>query len=354
MQAPRRWVRWGVLLLIFIVAVWLLARVHGIVLPFFLAFVVAYLLDPLVEILSAHGRVHRAWAILLVYALFGLAVFLVVVYMVPVLVQESVHVIKYVPRLADGIQSTWAYWLSRFHQQPMPQALRQEIAATGRHLQESLLHRLRGLVGAAFGLVPSVLSFLIAPVLAFYVLKDLPHMRRTFWEFIPVDWRPRVYKLGIDLDRALNGYIRGQIMVAVLVGLLATVWMMLLHIPFALLIGALAAITDVIPYVGPIVGAIPAVLLGLMHSPWVALYAVLGFIVIHQLEGMVISPKVVGDSVGLHPLVIIFAILAGGDLAGFTGLILAVPVSAAIKVILVHLYRRLSVSLDRPSARSVE
>jgi predicted PurR-regulated permease PerM len=91
-----------------------------------------------------------------------------------------------------------------------------------------------------------------------------------------------------------------------------------------------------------------------MHSPWVALYAVLGFIVIHQLEGMVISPKVVGDSVGLHPLVIIFAILAGGDLAGFTGLILAVPVSAAIKVILVHLYRRLSVSLDRPSARSVE
>lgn len=353
-KSPRRWLRWGLAASAAVFGVWLLALAHAVLLPFFLAFVIAYLLSPLVELLSARGHFHRAIAILLVYALFVLVLTAAVVYMIPVLVQESVRLIRYVPDLAQGVQHTWDYWLSRFHQQPMPDAIRSEITTTGQHLQIRLLEALRGVVGAAFGLVPSVLSFLIAPILAFYVLKDLTQVRERFWEFVPVTWRGGVYKLGLDLDRALNGYIRGQLMVALVVGMLSTGWMMVLNIPFALLIGAVAAITDVVPYVGPIAGAIPAVLLGLMRSPWTSLYAVLGFIVIHQLEGTVISPKVVGDSVGLHPLVIIFSILAGGEIAGFTGLLLAVPAAAVLKVVLAHLYRRLAVSLDHDSTPSVQ
>jgi predicted PurR-regulated permease PerM len=236
----------------------------------------------------------------------------------------------------------------------MPNAIRLAVIGTGLHLKSQLLHALKNLVGAVFGLVPGVLSFVVAPILAFYVLKDLPRMRDRFWDFVPVDWRASVYKLGFDLDRALNGYIRGQLMVALVVGILSTVWMIVLHIPFALLIGAVAAMTDIIPYVGPIAGAIPAVILGLLHSPWVSLYAVIGFVVIHQLEGTVISPKVVGDSVGLHPLMIIFAILAGGEIAGFTGLLLGVPTAAVGKVIVTHLYRRFVVSLDHDSTPSVQ
>lgn len=352
--SPRRWLRWGLLMIAGIAFCWLIALAHGVLLPFFLSFIIAYLLDPLVEILSVQGRIHRAVAILLVYALFGLVVAVVVVYMVPVLVQESLRLIKYVPDLARGVQQTWDYWLGRFHQQPMPSAIRSALTSTGVHLQGKLLQSLRRAAAGAFGLVPGVLSVVVAPILAFYVLKDIIRIRRRFWEFVPVDWRPSVFKLGIDLDRALNGYIRGQIIVALVVGMLSALWVMALHIPFAPLIGAVAAITDVIPYVGPIAGAVPAVLLGLMRSPWTAGYAVIGFIVIHQLEGMVISPKVVGDSVGLHPLVIIFAILAGADMAGFTGLLLAVPFAAALKVLLTHLYRRLTVSLDHDSTPSVQ
>lgn len=350
---PRRWIGWGLLVLTLLV-VWVISLAHGVLLPFFLAFAIAYLLDPLVQVLSLFGRVHRAIAILLVYGLFGLMVAGVLVYLVPVLVQESVRLIKYVPDLSLGIQHTWDYWLTRFHQQPMPLAIRTTITATGVHLQTRLMHSLRGMVAKVFGLVPGVLSFLVAPILAFYVLKDLSRVRRRFWEFIPIKWRAELFKLGIDLDRALIGYIRGQIIVALLVGLLSAVWVSILGIPFAVLIGSVAAITDVIPYVGPIAGAIPAILLGLMRSPWVALYAAVGFIVIHQLEGMVISPKVIGDSVGLHPLVIIFAILAGGAIAGFTGLILAVPMCAALKVAFSHGYRWLAVSLDRHSTPSVQ
>lgn len=333
---------------------WLLILAHGAFLPFFLSFVLAYLLAPLVEWFSWHGRIHRAIAIMVVYALFVLVVSTAVIYIVPVLVRESMRLIQYVPHLALVLQDAWNYWLTRFHQQPMPNAIRLAVTGTGLHLQSQLLHALKHVVGAVFGLVPGVLSFIVAPVLAFYVLKDLPRMRDRFWEFVPVDWRASVYKLGFDLDRALNGYIRGQVMVALVVGVLATIWMMVLHIPFALLIGSVAAITDIIPYVGPIAGAVPAVILGLLRSPWVSLYAVIGFVIIHQLEGTVISPKVVGDSVGLHPLVIIFAILAGGEIAGFTGLLLGVPTAAVIKVIVTHLYRRLVVSLDHDSTPSVQ
>ncbi|PSR24113.1 MAG: AI-2E family transporter [Sulfobacillus acidophilus] len=353
-QSPRRWFRWGLLAFTSAVGLWLLIMARGAFLPFFLSFVLAYLLAPLIELASWHGRIHRGVAILGIYALFVVIMSAGVIYIVPVLVRESVRFIQYVPHLALVLQQGWNYWLARFHQQPMPNAIRSAVIGTGLHVKSQLLHALKSLVGAIFRLVPGVLSFVVAPILAFYVLKDLPRMRDRFWEFVPVDWRASVYKLGFDLDRALNGYIRGQIMVALMVGILSSVWMMALHIPFALLIGAVAAITDIIPYVGPIAGAIPAVILGLLRSPWISLYAVIGFIVIHQLEGTVISPKVIGNSVGLHPLVIIFAILAGGEIAGFLGLLLAVPTAAVAKVVVTHLYRRLAVSLDHDSTPSVQ
>ena len=189
-------------------------------------------------------------AILVVYCLLALVIAAVVIYMVPILLQESVHLIKFVPALSSGIQTTWDNWLIRFHQQPMPPAIRSAITGAGKHLESRLSSGLKAVVKVMFGLVPGAISLVVSPVLAFYVLKDLNHIRERFWAVVPVDWRGAVYKLGYDTDRALNGYIRGQVMVALVVGLLSTVWMVILGIPFALLIGAVAALSDVIPYVG--------------------------------------------------------------------------------------------------------
>ena len=353
-QSPRRWYRWGLLIVAAVAVFWLVLAARAVLMPFLLAFVIAYLLAPLIELMVFHGRINRVGAILLVYALVGLVIAAVIVYMVPLLLQESIHLIRYVPSLASGIQGSWDYWLRRFHQQPMPSAIRSAITGTGQHIQQQMLRLLKGSVHTVFGLVPGLLSFVISPILAFYVLKDLSRIRERFWALVPVNWRGPVFKLGYDVDRALNGYIRGQLMVALVVGILSAVWSMMLNIPFAVLIGAVAGITDVIPYVGPIAGAIPAILLGLTRSPWVSLYAVAGFVVIHQLEGTVISPKLVGESVGLHPLIVIFAILAGGAVAGFTGLLIGVPVAAVIRVVMTHLYHRFVVSLDHDSTPSVQ
>lgn len=341
-QSPLRWYRWGLLVVFGAGGIGLLWVTRAILTPFLFALVLAYLLAPLVEVFVRHG-IHRIWAILMVYALLGIALAAAMIYMIPLLVQESVHVIHMVPSLVLGTQRTWDVWLRRLHQAPIPASLRTAITGTGIHLQGQLLGVLKNLISAMFGLVPGVLSLIIAPVLGFYFLKDLERIRMRFWDIVPVEWRSSMFKLGFDVDRTLNGFIRGQLTVALVVGILSTIWVLILGIPFPLLIGALVTVTDVIPYVGPIAGALPAVFLALNISPLTALYTIFGFVAVHQLEGAVIAPKVMGESVGLHPLVVVFAILAGGELGGIIGLLVAVPTAAVLKVFLGHLYRRLTI-----------
>ncbi|MHB1953619.1 MAG: AI-2E family transporter [Sulfobacillus sp.] len=340
--SPLRWYRWGLLVVLSGGSILLLWYTRAILLPFVLALVLAYLLAPLVESFVRHG-LNRIVSIMVVYILVGFVIAAAIIYMVPLLIQESIHLIRMVPGFANELQSTWSIWLARLHQAPIPSSVRSAISATGMHLENQLFGLLRALVGAIFGLVPGVVSVIVAPVLGFYVLKDLDRIRMRFWDVVPLKWRSSMFKLGFDMDRALNGFIRGQLIVALAVGALSTILVVILGIPFPLLIGAVATVTDIIPYVGPIAGALPAVVLALNISPLIALDTVLGFVAIHQLEGTVIGPKVMGESVGLHPLVVVFAILAGGELGGVVGLLLAVPTAAVLKVFLSHLYRRFTI-----------
>jgi predicted PurR-regulated permease PerM len=338
--APRavRVVYLGVVLCTLVVLLWVAWRV---MMPFVFAGALAYLLAPLVNWLE-HRRIHRALGVLISYALVAIAVAALILYLLPMAVQQSLTLVRALPRFIGGAQTTWDLALTRFHQAPIPGAVRQAINQATRHLQGTAVGSVRTMVTILFALVPGLIALVVSPVLAFYLLKDLNHIKARFWQVIPVEWQPAVFKLGVDLDRTLSGYIRGQLAVALLVGVLSASWTAFLGIPFAILIGILAGVTDVIPYIGPIVGALPAVLLGFVKSPWIGLYALIGFIAIHQLEGTVIAPQVVGDAVGLHPLMIVLAILVGGDLAGLGGMLVAVPAAAAVKVMASHLYRRLA------------
>ncbi|MBX5466490.1 MAG: AI-2E family transporter [Firmicutes bacterium] len=326
---------------------WVAWVARPVLTPFVFALVLTYLLAPSVDFFHRHG-LPRSVAVLVVYAGLGLAVAVVVLYLTPLLVQQATTLIRSLPTWAQVAEQAWARGIYHVHRAPIPAALRGALALATQHLQNQLYALLRRVVGALFGLVPGVISLVVAPVLAFYFLKDLDRIRARFWAVVPVDWHPAVFKLGLDVDAALGGYVRGQLVVALVVGLLAGLWVAWLKIPLAALIGAVAALTDVIPYVGPVVGAVPAVLIALAVSPWKALWVVLGFMAIHQLEGTVIGPKVVGDSVGLHPLVVVLAILAGGEAGGVAGLLLAVPVAAVLKVGIGHLYRRLAVGTVLP------
>jgi predicted PurR-regulated permease PerM len=179
--------------------------------------------------------------------------------------------------------------------------------------------------------------FIVIPVVAAYMVLEADTLKLTIVGMIPAAARPRTLKIFSDLDQVIGGFIRGQIIVAAIVGALVTVLLLLLHVRYAVLIGVVAGILDVIPYVGAVAGWLPAFFIALFTNGWQnALFVTIGIIVINQLEGHVIAPNVVSRSVELTPLAVIIALLTGGELMGVPGLLLAVPVAGIIRVLIIN------------------
>jgi predicted PurR-regulated permease PerM len=309
--------------------------------PFVFAGILTYLLAPLVHRLERAG-VARVPGILASYALTAVVVAALVGYIVPQVVLQVTHLAHALPVLVGLTQRGWNRALSLFHEAPLPGAIRRGLVRTTANLDAVLVGQVQGFVRGLFGLVPGLLALVAAPVLAFYLLKDWEGIAARFWDVIPYPWHPAARRMLWELDAALSGYIRGQLLVALVVGVLAALLTAGLHIPFSLLIGIVAGVTDIIPFVGPIVGAAPAVILGFAHSPWTGLWAIVGFFALHQLEGNILAPKVVGDAVGLHPLLVVLVVLMGGEWAGIMGMLAAVPLAALVVVVARHVYRWLA------------
>ena len=181
--------------------------------------------------------------------------------------------------------------------------------------------------------------FIIIPVVAAYMLLEAEGIKRVVVGMIPAAARPRSLKILSDLDKVLGGFIRGQLIVAAIIGSFVTILLLALHVKYAVLIGVVAGILDVIPYVGAIAGWLPAFFIALFSNGWLnALLVTIGIIVINQLEGHIIAPRVVSKSVDLSPLIVVIALLTGGELMGIAGLIIAVPVAGVIRVLVMNFW----------------
>lgn len=154
---------------------------------------------------------------------------------------------------------------------------------------------------------------------------------------IPNKFRGRVRAVAEDIDKTLGAYVRGQLFISVFVASMVYVGLILLGVEFAILLAIINGITNVIPYFGPIIGAVPAFFIALLESPLLALKVILMITIVQQIESHIVAPTVYGRNLGIHPVIVILSLLAGGSFFGFMGLIFAVPVIAVIKVLLKHL-----------------
>lgn len=336
---------------------WGLWVIRPVLAPFLLAIAIAYLLAPLVNGLARLG-LSRGWAILAVYAVLGALSALAVVKLLPAAVAEVRRLTESIPLyserargLTDGLQR----WV---REMGFPPELRDSLDRAITQVEVGSVTTLQGLldVRTLEAAASFVISLLMAPFLAFYLLKDLDRFKERFLLSLPRKYRQEIIQLLRGLDRVLSGFVRGQILLAVAVGSLAALATWLLGLRFAVLLGIWAGLTEFIPYVGPVLGAVPAVLAGLSISPWKAVQVALAFAIIQQLENAVLSPKILGESIGLHPIVVLFAVLTGGYLAGGWGLVLALPVAGLIRVLWCFLIARLTEAsaaaiLAAPAAR---
>ncbi|TGE34178.1 AI-2E family transporter [Desulfosporosinus sp. Sb-LF] len=332
-----KWIFVGICLLL---GMLLLFKVRTILGPFFLAFVLAYLLDPLVEVLERHGiSRNRSIAIIfiLIIAILATTVFLVL----PIIYNELSKLAVILPNTIQSVTERIEGFREQFKATGLPSRV---ALVVDQHLGQGeviVAEQLNLFLESLPKALSSVSLYILSPVIAIYFLADWKGLGNGFFRIIPQRWRMEWRRLWQDVNHVIRQFVRGDLVVAVIVGALIGIGVKLVGMEYALLIGLICGVFDLIPYFGPVIGAVPAVLLALTKSPVMALKVALIILIVQQLEGNIISPKLMGESVGLHPLWVVFALLACGEIAGFWGMFLAVPLAAVIRVVFNHIYFRL-------------
>jgi sporulation integral membrane protein YtvI len=323
--------------------VYLLISNRGVIIsllsPFIIGIIIAYLFNPLVVYLERRG-LKRLTAVVLIYIAFIGVIVGAASYVLPSVYKEMLKLIDIMPFYTYRIQSYADDMYARFSKSLTPEIL-DVVRDNADRIQGLITERINWTISMIFSLLQSVINWVIAFVVAFYLLKDKDYFTGIVRYMIPIKRRAEVLKISAQINIVLARFVRGQLTVAFIVGILAITGFYIIGLNFALLMGIITGIADLIPYFGPIIGGIPVIIIGLLQSPKKALYALIVVFVVQQLESGIITPKVVGDSVGLHPVFIILSLFIAAHFFGVLGMLFAVPVAAVIKIIALHLFNRI-------------
>jgi predicted PurR-regulated permease PerM len=344
MNIQMKWYyRLGFLLLLFIVlfvfiklqSIWVpfLEVLLSLLVPFSVAAFITYLLHPIVEALHQKG-LHRGVSILIIYILFfggaGFAFYKgipALIHQLGDLAENAPYFAEQYKQMVNNIVDQTSRWPAGIHE-------RIEDGIT--RMEQWLDGVLAGTMTFLMDIINSILTIAVIPFIAFYMLKDFDVMKKAAWYITPRQWRQPGTKFLHEVDKSLGSYIRGQLLICLIIGVLSSLFFWMAGIKYSLLLGAIVGITNVIPYFGPIIGAIPAVIIAATMSVKMVLLALVIVFSLQFLEGNILSPLIVGKSLHMHPLMIMFALLAGEEVGGILGLILAVPVLVVLRAALIH------------------
>ena len=336
-----------------------LYQLSGVLLPFVAGITLGYLLDPLADRLVRVG-LSRLGATILILAVVLFGVILIALALVPVLAHQFMALLDNLPSLAEKLQILLAQGsrylqsqggdvLKRFGlgDRVSPADIQNSLSAMVGQASSYLVGFLRSLWSGGQALIGVVSLLVVTPVVAFYILLDWKRMIATIDSWVPVHHRQDVRSVARDIDAVLAGFVRGQLLVSVFLGLWYGVGLTLIDLNFGFLIGITGGFLSFVPYVGSMAVLIFSLVVALVQGwpDWTLLAMTLGVVVSGQfLEGNILAPNLVGASVGLHPVWIIFTLLAFSTFFGFTGLLVAVPVAAAAGVLLRFALRKYLVS----------
>lgn len=321
---------WGVATVAFSVVLWYLGDV---LLPFVLGGAIAYFLDPVADKLEEWGA-SRVLATVIITLVAVCAFVLLILLVVPTLINQSLALIEVVPQLFNDL---WAFLTTQFPQiLDESSTLNQSLQQAGQTIQSKGGELLNAIFSSALSIINVVMLLVIVPVVAFYLLLDWDNMVAKVDEMLPLDHAPNIRHLASQIDATLASFIRGMGTVCLVLGGYYAIALMLVGLQFGLVVGFVAGALTFIPYIGALFGGALAIGLALFQfwGDWLSIGLVAGIFIIGQvMEGNVLTPKLVGSSVGLHPVWLIFALSVFGTLFGFVGMLVAVPVAAAIGVV---------------------
>jgi predicted PurR-regulated permease PerM len=321
---------WGIAAVVFFLAIWFLGDV---LLPFIVGGAIAYFLDPVADRLERMG-LSRVAATAIISLIALMLVVLLVLAVIPTLVNQLTALVNAAPDIARRLQG---FLLDRFPQlADSTSTIRQTLAEIGAAIQARGAELAQGVLSSALGVISIVLFVVVVPVVAFYLLLDWDDMVARIDGMLPLDHAPTIRRLAREIDAVLAGFVRGQVSVCLALGTFYAVALMAAGLQFGLIVGAIAGAITFIPYVGSLVGGVLAVGLALFQfwGDWVQIGIIAAIFAAGQfVEGNILTPRLVGKSVGLHPVWLLFALSAFGTVFGFVGMLIAVPVAASIGVL---------------------
>lgn len=309
--------------------------IGAVAIPIIGAGVLFYLTKPIVRLLDEY-KVHRVFSIITVFLLISLVIYLIATYIAPIAQTQFTNLINNIPKMVEGAQDLITYWQS--NQDLLPADFEKTLNNFTSNLQSYIETAMSFLFGFIGQLIGFVFALVLVPFFLFFMLKDgdkfIPFVTQIFSKKKADNLKSLLHKL----DDALTSYIQGQLIVSFAIGVLLFIGYLIIGLDYALTLALFGMIMCVIPFIGPFISVVPAIIVGLFQDPIMAVWVGIIMIVAQQIEGNLISPNVMGRALSLHPLTIITVILAAGSIAGFLGILFAVPFYAVVKTIIVHFY----------------
>jgi predicted PurR-regulated permease PerM len=308
-----------------------------IITPFIMAGMVSYLVSPMVFMFE-RKKIKRNVSIVLSYFFLFVIIFSFGIFFIPRFINSATEFGQTIPELTSAYQEIFNDILTSVRtgrwSPDIKQFLLNEIQDVSARAGQVLENVLSGLVDGAMVTLSVFFDFFIGLVVAYYILKDGEHLKSVCVTIVPDKWKNNLILLGREINRVFKNFIRGQLIASLFVGTMETVGLYIAGVKYPLLLGVLGGITNIIPYFGPVIGAVPAVAVAFIQSPLKAFLTLAIFLTVQQVENSLITPRIMKKRLGIHPVTTIFAILAGGQFFGLMGMLFAVPAAAIIKAVI--------------------
>lgn len=289
----------------------------------------AYLLNPSVSYFERKGM-KRILAAAVVYLIILGGIVILFLAVLPRTGREimrlGTNLPQYITAVTEWVQNIYSSYSDTLGEMPeILQSIENVVSQNIDRIQESLANGAETFILGLAGILSRIVSLVLTPVLTFYFLVDKDHFLGKMDALIPGKYKEEVYKLLGDMDEAMSQFIRGRLLMAVIVGIVTTIFLFLMGIEFAIIIGFITGLADIVPYIGPFLGFLPAVVFAFISSPTKALWVGVFFILIQWMENNILGPKVLGKTTGMHPLTVLVSIITGGTIFGVMGMIVSVP-----------------------------
>jgi len=303
---------------------WLIRDILAIV---FVAIILAALIDPLADWFEKH-KIPRALSVILIYVFLFALVGLILFLLIPPIVEEF-------GQLATNFGGYWesvTAGLENFKIFTVDQGFSSSMEAGIQSISENVTSAVGTVFGTISGLIGGIVAMILVLVITFYMVVEEESARKAYRSLAPAKYQPYISQLTSRMKKKIGGWLRGEIILALIIGTLVFIALKILGVNYALLLAIFAGMAEFVPYLGPVLGAIPAVFIAFAESPIKALLVLAVFVLIQQLENHLIYPKVMQKAVGLNPVVSIIALLIGVKIGGVVGALLAIPVATVVNV----------------------